>query len=72
MTTLVWDDLSEAEKARIAAETRRRHSSVNGEIKRRELEARGEAFDECIEVLRHRGHFAAAADLERLCFEPLP
>jgi len=64
-----WDDLTEAQKARIAHINRRTHSAVNREIALRLEDARTEAFGEAIDFLALSGFVEAAAALEAAAFE---
>lgn len=67
-----WDRLTEAQKATIAHETRRRHSSVVREtalaIAEARDDARADAFDEAVRFLAGSGFGDAAIALQQAAF----
>ncbi len=64
-----WDQLTEAEKATVAAHNRRHHVGAGRALLQAKIDARAQAFDEAILWLDLNGFAEASVALERVCFE---
>jgi hypothetical protein len=67
-----WDELSPEQRARVAAETRRNHSSAVREQQIAVADAQADVLGRAIDWLESVGFTDAAAALQSECFEAAP